>query len=76
VFQRDLLERAYAGAIAEKYHRVSDDADLVADYTGHSVKIIRGHENNIKITTPMDIFVAAQIANLAPTAVEELITPS
>ena len=76
VFRRDLLERAYAGAIADKYHRVSDDADLVADYTGHSVKIIRGHENNIKITTPMDIFVAAQIANLAPTAVEELITPS
>jgi 2-C-methyl-D-erythritol 4-phosphate cytidylyltransferase len=66
-FQRDLLERAYAGALADKYQRVSDDADLVAEYTGHPVKIVRGHENNIKITTPMDIFVAGQIADkLAP----------
>lgn len=62
VFRRDLLERAYAGAIADKYQRVSDDADLVAEYTGQAVKIVRGHENNIKITTPMDIFVAGHIA--------------
>jgi 2-C-methyl-D-erythritol 4-phosphate cytidylyltransferase len=61
-FRRDLLERAYAGALADEYQRVSDDADLVAEYTGHPVKIVRGHENNIKITTPMDIFVAGQIA--------------
>jgi len=68
-FRRDLLERAYAGALADKYQRVSDDADLVAEYTGHPVKIVRGHENNIKITTPMDIFVAGQIAEkLAPDA--------
>lgn len=67
VFRRDLLETAYAGAIADEYQRVSDDADLVAEYTGHSVKIVRGHENNIKITTPMDIFVAGQIAELART---------
>lgn len=66
-FRRELLERAYAGALADRYQRVSDDADLVAEYTGHSVKIVRGHENNIKITTPMDIFVAGQIADkLAP----------
>jgi 2-C-methyl-D-erythritol 4-phosphate cytidylyltransferase len=66
-FRRDLLERAYAGALADKYQRVSDDADLVAEYTGHPVKIVHGHENNIKITTPMDIFVAGQIAEkLAP----------
>ena len=66
-FRRDLLERAYAGALADKYQRVSDDADLVAEYTGHPVKIVRGNENNIKITTPMDIFVAGQIADkLAP----------
>lgn len=63
VFRRDLLEAAYAGALADQYQRVSDDADLVAEYTGHSVKIVRGDENNIKITTPMDIFVAGQIAN-------------
>lgn len=41
VFFRELLEKAYAGAIADNYARVSDDADLVAEYTGHRVKIVR-----------------------------------
>ncbi len=63
VFRRDLLERAYAAAIADEYERTSDDADLVAEYTGHSVKIIKGADNNIKLTTPMDLFVAQHIAS-------------
>jgi len=62
VFHRSLLEAAYAAAIADNYPRISDDADLVAEYTSHPVKIIRGHENNIKITTRMDLFVARHIA--------------
>lgn len=61
VFQRDLLERAYAGAIANQYARVSDDADLVAEYTGHRVKIVRGEDYNIKITTRTDLLIADQI---------------
>jgi len=68
VFERHLLEEAYAKAIADRYARISDDADLVAEYTGHAVKIIEGSENNIKITTPMDQFVAQHIAR-------ELINP-
>lgn len=63
VFRRELLESAYAGAVADQYQRVSDDADLVSEYTHHAVKIVRGDENNIKITTPMDMFVAGQIAD-------------
>ncbi|WP_111718548.1 2-C-methyl-D-erythritol 4-phosphate cytidylyltransferase [Homoserinimonas sp. OAct 916] len=63
VFRRDLLDRAYQGALADEYQRVSDDADLVAEYTGHPVKIVLGNDNNIKITTPMDIFVAGKIAD-------------
>lgn len=62
VFERELLEKAYAGAIADDYARISDDADLVAEYTGQVVKIVHGSENNIKITTPMDLFVAQHIA--------------
>ena len=61
VFQRELLERAYAGAIANQYARVSDDADLVAEYTGHRVKIVRGEDYNIKITTRTDLLIADQI---------------
>jgi 2-C-methyl-D-erythritol 4-phosphate cytidylyltransferase len=70
VFRRALLEAAYDAALADQYARISDDADLVAEYTSHPVKIIRGHENNIKITTRMDLFVARHIASeLAPSPV-------
>jgi 2-C-methyl-D-erythritol 4-phosphate cytidylyltransferase len=61
VFQRELLEKAYAGAIADRYARVSDDADLVAEYTGHKVKIVRSEDYNIKITTRTDLLIADQI---------------
>jgi 2-C-methyl-D-erythritol 4-phosphate cytidylyltransferase len=62
VFDRHLLEQAYARAAADHYSRISDDADLVTKYTGHTVKIVRGSANNIKITTPMDLVVADVIA--------------
>ncbi|MFC7405061.1 IspD/TarI family cytidylyltransferase [Georgenia alba] len=63
VFRRELLAEAYTKAIADHYARVSDDADLVAEYTGHRVKIVRGEDWNIKITTPTDMVVADQILN-------------
>jgi 2-C-methyl-D-erythritol 4-phosphate cytidylyltransferase len=71
VFQRELLEKAYAGAVADRYSRISDDADLVAEYAGHPVKIVRGEDYNIKITTRTDLLIADQImaqASLAPRA--------
>lgn len=61
VFRRELLEAAYAGAVADEYSRVSDDADLVAEYTGHRVKIVRSEDYNIKITTRTDLLIADQI---------------
>ncbi|GAA4421581.1 2-C-methyl-D-erythritol 4-phosphate cytidylyltransferase [Georgenia halophila] len=61
VFRRELLEEAYRKAMEEQYSRVSDDADLVAEYTGHKVKIVRGEDWNIKITTRTDLVVADQI---------------
>src|SRR5918994_7678097 len=61
VFRRELLEKAYAGALADRYSRVSDDADLVAEYTGHRVKIVRSEDYNIKITTRTDLLIADQI---------------
>jgi 2-C-methyl-D-erythritol 4-phosphate cytidylyltransferase len=61
VFRRHLLERAYEAAMADKYARVSDDADLVSEYTGHKVKIVPGEDYNIKITTRTDLLIADQI---------------
>src|SRR5215212_5406061 len=60
-FRRELLKKAYAGAVADKYSRISDDADMVAEYTGHRVKIVRSEDFNIKLTTRTDLLVADQI---------------
>lgn len=59
--RRELLKKAYAGAVADKYSRISDDADPVAEYTGHRVKIVRSEDFNIKLTTRTDLLVADQI---------------
>lgn len=61
VFRRELLEKAYAMAIADRYARTSDDADLVAEYTGQQVKIVKSEDYNIKITTRTDLLIADQI---------------
>lgn len=61
VFRRDLLETALDKAIASDYQRISDDADLVAEFAGHRVKIVRSEDYNIKITTRTDLIVADQI---------------
>jgi 2-C-methyl-D-erythritol 4-phosphate cytidylyltransferase len=61
-FRRDLLLRAYESAVADGYERVSDDADLVAEYTGIQAVILEGPPENIKITTPQDVGTAWHIA--------------
>ncbi|MFF2370061.1 2-C-methyl-D-erythritol 4-phosphate cytidylyltransferase [Agromyces sp. NPDC058110] len=60
-FQRDLLETAYRLAVESGYDRVSDDADIVAEFCGARVRILEGHVNNIKITTPQDLGTARLI---------------
>lgn len=60
-FRRELLEKAYDIALAEGYSRVSDDADLVAEYCGVPSRILPGHDHNIKITTPQDLGTARLI---------------
>ncbi len=61
-YRRELLGEAYEKAIRDEYFVVSDDADLVAKYVGCSPRILPGHEYNIKITTPLDMIVAAEVA--------------
>ena len=61
-FRRDLIEKTYQLAAQSGSEQVSDDAELVAKLTGHAVRIIHGHVNNIKITTPQDLGTARMIA--------------
>lgn len=60
-FRRPLLQSSYEGALRDDYQRVSDDADLVHEYTRTPSRILPGHVNNIKITTPQDLGTARLI---------------
>lgn len=60
-FHRDLLAQAYSKAAEDNYQRVSDDADLVHEYTGTPARILQGDPENIKITTPQDLGTAQLI---------------
>jgi len=60
-FRRALLEETYRRAAEDGYERVSDDADLVHEYTGTPARILQGDPENIKITTPQDLGTAQLI---------------
>jgi len=63
VFRLDLLRAAYAAGDAD----VTDDAALV-ERLGHSVKVFHGSYDNIKVTTPEDLDVAAALLRRAAEA--------
>lgn len=58
-FAHDVIMNAYEAAMKDKFYG-TDDCSLV-ERTGHSVKIVPCSNENIKITTPEDIFVAESI---------------
>lgn len=62
-FHRKLLKKSYKRALKSKYERVSDDADLVHEFMGVPARILPGHVNNIKITTPQDLGTARLIVD-------------
>ncbi|MCE1245224.1 MAG: 2-C-methyl-D-erythritol 4-phosphate cytidylyltransferase [Firmicutes bacterium] len=63
VFRKDLLLKAYE-VIRESNLMVTDDASIL-ELAGYRVKITKGTEFNIKITTPQDLVTAEAIfANL------------
>ena len=65
-FAFDILQKAYASAVSDKFYG-TDDASLV-ERIGVKVKMIAGSYENIKITTPDDLIVAeAFIKNKAGT---------
>jgi len=62
-FRRELLIEAHARASAP----ATDDAALV-EALGHAVRVYRGDESNLKVTTPEDLILAEALlrARLAP----------
>ncbi len=51
VFRADLLHKAYEQSYDERF---TDDASLV-ESSGHTIRLVDGNRENIKITTPMDL---------------------
>lgn len=56
-FQRDIIERAYRQAAADRFVG-TDDAGLV-ERLGVPVRVVMGKYSNLKITTPEDMLLAA-----------------
>lgn len=53
-FRKDIIQRAYEKALADKQHEGCDDSELVG-HLNIPVKIIQGEFDNIKITLPQDL---------------------
>jgi 2-C-methyl-D-erythritol 4-phosphate cytidylyltransferase len=58
-FKKDIIQKAHEVAI-EKGMAATDDAMLV-ELMGHKVLMVEGSYENIKITTPEDLFIGEQI---------------
>jgi ribitol-5-phosphate 2-dehydrogenase (NADP+) / D-ribitol-5-phosphate cytidylyltransferase len=59
-FAYDLILKAHEDALLENVDNSSDDCALALK-AGHPIKIVLGDEQNIKITTDFDLFLAEQI---------------
>jgi len=59
IFDRKLLEEAHHQAAAVEYYG-TDDASLL-EWMGYSVQIVNGSQENIKVTTPDDLWLAERI---------------
>lgn len=62
IFERHKLEEAHFRAAAAGYYG-TDDASLL-EWMGCSVKVLEGSQENIKITTPEDLWLAERILAL------------
>lgn len=55
VFNTDLVKEAYRRLMEKENVAVTDDAMVVETFMEHSVKLVQGSYENIKITTPEDL---------------------
>jgi 2-C-methyl-D-erythritol 4-phosphate cytidylyltransferase len=59
-FRRDILLSSLESAINQEYFIATDDSEIVAMH-GHSVKIVRGDDINIKVTVQSDLVIANEL---------------
>jgi len=68
-FEYSLILQAHERALQMGLKGISDDCRLVLEL-GHPIHIVQGDEENIKITTELDLFLAEQILRLQRGRVE------
>ena len=57
------IKAAYKKAIESERKDLTDDSMVMETFGGHTVKMIMGDYNNIKITTPEDLIFGSAILN-------------
>jgi len=62
-FHTSVIKKAHEKAIKENF-QATDDCGLVLRYNLASVYVVKGEEENIKITTPLDIYITDKIFQL------------
>jgi 2-C-methyl-D-erythritol 4-phosphate cytidylyltransferase len=61
VFRASLLAGAYEALLSDEALLDVTDCARLLELTGHPVKVFEGERTNIKITTPMDLWIAEAI---------------
>ncbi len=65
-FRLSVLKDAYAEALEDPYFTATDDCGVVLHYLPHvPVATVLGAEHNIKVTHPVDLFIADKLFQLA-----------
>ena len=60
-FDYKIIKKAHQLAVKNKFKKATDDCQLVKKYRLADIFIIPGEEENIKITYPLDLFLARQL---------------
>ena len=63
-FKLSIIKKAHLLAIKDNFRKVTDDCGLIVHYNLAKVFVVKGEEGNIKITTPLDIYIADKLFQL------------
>jgi len=63
-FRLSIIKKAHLLARKENFRNVTDDCGLITYYKLGNVFVVKGEEENIKITNPLDIYIADKIFQL------------
>jgi len=63
-FKLSIIKKAHMLAKQDNFTEITDDCGLIIHYKLAKVFVVKGEESNIKITTPLDIYIADKLFQL------------